>query len=192
LDKVTNNIFSKEVLKTKDWKRFQRKLKKTSIRSHDDLELFLGYNLLSQNLPFTHLSFFISEKEVDLNFQKTPDSTVFFEEKSPNIAYIRIKDFLNSKTELSNVFPKIIDNKNYTSLIIDLRNNPGGGIDPAFELGKYITTNKMKVGYFITNKFKYTSYDSIVFGSLPDIQPKSNKEFTDLLQSTEGVSLVFN
>jgi hypothetical protein len=191
LKTIQDNIYSKDALKTKEWKKFQKKIEKLCNNAHDDIELFLGFNILVQKLPFTHLSLFITEDKIDLDETKSSNKSVFFEEKNSNTAYLLIKNFSSSKDELATILPKIVENQNYKNLIVDLRDNPGGGIEAAFTLAKYITDKDMEVGYFVTNKLQYTGYQPELFSTLPELQPKNTKEFTNELKTLPGVKLIF-
>ena len=191
METIQDNIYSKEVLETKEWKKFNRDLEKLCNDIHDDIELFLGFNILVQKLPFTHLNLFISEEVLDYSETEHAAISVIFEEKNNTTAYLSIKNFSSSQEELAVVLPKIVENQNYKNLILDLRDNPGGGIDAAFELAKYITDEDMEVGYFLTNKLQYSGYQPELFQTLPAIQPKSTKDFTDDLKTLPGVKLIF-
>jgi hypothetical protein len=192
---IQDNIYAKDVLQTRGWGKFQKKLEDLTKDAQDDIDLFLGFNILAQKLPFTHLSLFIAKKEAaaEILSGETVGSqkTVVFEEKNNTTAYLQIKNFLSSKEELAAILPKIVANQNYKNLIVDLRNNPGGGIDSAFEFAKYITDNDMGVGYFVTNKLHYSGYEPQLFKTLPELQPKSTKEFTKDLETVPGVKLIF-
>ncbi len=49
----------------------------------------------------------------------------------------------------------------------------------------------MEVGFFVTNKMQYSGFQSELFNTLPQLQPKSTKEFTDELKTSKGVKLIF-
>lgn len=195
---VKDNIYSRKVLQSKEWMQFEKALKKLCNKAHDDIELFFGFNLLAQQLPFTHLNLVISEQVPGLD-ESAEDSTssnstarsVVFEEKNGNTAYLQIKDFSQSQQELAVVLPKIVANPAYKHLIIDLRNNGGGGVGAAFELAKYIVTEDIEVGYFPTNKLNYDGYQADLFRTLPELQPKSTNAFGEELKKTPGVKLIF-
>lgn len=188
---VQDNIYSKDALKTKEWNKFQKQIEKLCNSGYDDIELFLGFNIQNQKLPFTHLSLFISQDEVNFDQVTNSKNSVVFEEKNDSTAYVLIKDFSSSKDELAIILPRIVENENYKNLIIDLRDNGGGGLDPAFEFAKYIVNKDMEVGYFVTNKLQNSGYEPDLFKTLPELQPKSNKEFTNDLKTTSGVKLIF-
>lgn len=188
---IKENIYSKEVLQTPEWKQFEKKLAKLFHKSHDDIELFFGFSILSQKLPFTHLNFLITQDTSDNMGTAVPDKSVFFEEKNPSTAYLQIKNFSTSADELTEILPKIVENTAYKNLIIDLRNNGGGGIDAAFAFAKYIVTEDLEVGYFPTNKLAYSGFQPELFNKLPEMQPKSTNEFGNELRVTPGVKLIF-
>ena len=192
LKTIQDNIYSTNTLQTREWKKFEKKIEELCNVAHDDVELYFGFNILARKLPFTHLTLVITEE--DLLKQEETASTqksVVFEEKNNTTAYLLIKNFSSSKDELSAILPQIVENPNYKNLIVDLRNNGGGGIDAAFAFAKYITNKDMEVGYFLTNKLQYSGYQPELFKTLPELQPKSTTEFGNELKSSRGVKLIF-
>lgn len=188
------NLYSKEILNTKEWRKFDKKLRRISNKAIDDIEFLFGFNLLSQNLPFSHYSLLIQKQNTNQNKDnstKEISSAVEFEEKNQRTAYLKIKNFTTSKKELTEVLPSIV-NKKYNNLIIDLRNNSGGGVEAAFELAKHLIDKKTKIGYFISNDFKYSAFTKEMFSGLEEIEPKSTKQFTDYLLRNRGAIMVFN
>ncbi|RKS01309.1 S41 family peptidase [Flavobacterium sp. 102] len=191
LKTVQDNIYSPAALQTQAWKKFENDIKKLSTTAHDDIEMYFGFNILAQQLPFSHLSLTIAQEATDNEETAITPKSVVFEEKNSTTAYLQIKNFSNSTPELAATLPQIVANPNYKNLIIDLRNNPGGGIEAAFEFAKHITDSDMEVGYFLTNKLQYTGYQPELFKTLPELQPKGTKDFTDELKASPGVKLIF-
>jgi len=193
---IRDNIYSKDVLQTKGWATFEKKFEKLCKEAHDDIELFFGFNMLARKLPFTHLTLVITQDTAD-NGELVNDETVntqksvVFEEKNSATAYLKIKNFSSSEEELAIVLPKIVENAAYKNIIIDLRDNGGGGISAAFALAKYIVSEDLEVGYFPTNKLNYSGYQPGSFNTLVELQPKSTDEFGDELKKSPGVKLVF-
>lgn len=200
LKTIQDNIYSKSVLQTKEWKKFDKQIEKLCNDAHDDIELYFGFNMLAQKLPFTHLTLAITENKADQEatvkstekeVQVSTPKSVVFEEKNNTTAYLQIKNFSNSTAELEAALPKIVANAAYKNLIIDLRENGGGGISAAFALAKYIVTEDLEVGYFPTNKLQYSGYQPEVFQTLPELQPKDTEEFGNELKRLPGVKLIF-
>ena len=192
--KITEErIFSKNTLDNKEWRKFKSKLKKLCNKSKDDIEFFIGFNMINSKLPFSHYNIFISEEnQVDNSNEVSPvEPTVIFEEKNPKTAYIKIKNFSTTKQELKEILPKISKNKNYKNLIVDLRDNGGGGIGAAFELAKHIASKDIEVGYFVTNKLEYSGFKQELFETLPKLQPESTEEFSNDLMTGRGAHLIF-
>lgn len=192
LKTIRDNIYSKGVLQTKEWKRFEKQFEKLGNNAHDDIEVFFGFSILSQKLPFTHLYLLIAQKDTLENGETvSTQKSVVFEEKNSTTAYLQIKNFSSSEEELAAILPKIVENPAYKNLIIDLRNNGGGGIGAAFALAKYIITEDMEVGYFPTNKLNSFGYQPELFKTLPELQPKSTDELGTELKTSPGVKLIF-
>ncbi len=188
---LKENIYSTRELQTKEWKSFEKKTTKLSRAAQDDIELFFGFNMLAQKLPFTHVNFLIAQDTAGMMSAKSSERSVFFEEKNSSTAYLQIKNFSSSEKELDSILPKIVENSAYKNLIIDLRNNGGGGVGAAFALAKYIVTEDMDIGYFPTNKLNYNGFEPEVFKTLPELQPKSTLEFGNELRRSPGVKMVF-
>jgi len=181
-----NNLYSKDVLKTEEWKKFQKKLKRLCKNTQDDVEFFLGFNLISQNLPFSHYSLIIQQEEAGKGEDVNNETTVIFEEKTPETAYLKIMNFSSSQKEIAEVFPKITGNENYKYLIVDLRGNAGGGIEAAFEFGKHILNQETEVGYFVTNKFNTKD-----LSKLPATIATTTDGFIEEMKNGKGAKMVF-
>lgn len=203
LKTVQDNIYSPSALQTKEWAAFEKDLQKLLATAHDDIELYFGFNIFARQLSFTHLSLVIAQDTADNeetpDTQKADDSnetpsttkSVVLEERNGNTAYLKIKNFSNSTAELTATLPKIVENKAFKNLIIDLRDNGGGGISAAFALAKHIVSEDLQVGYFPTNKLQYSGYQPELFSKLPEFQPKDTEEFGNELKATPSVKLIF-
>lgn len=188
---IQDNIYSKSAVQTKEWRRFEKGFKKLSKHAHDDIEIFFGFSMLARKLPFTHLYLLIGRDSAGTGETVSTRKSVIFEEKNSTTAYLRIRNFSSSQEELAGILPKIAGNPAFRHLIIDLRDNGGGGVGPAFELAKYIVTEDMEVGYFPTNKLNYSGYQPELFKTLPVLQPKSTEELGKELRTSPGVRLIF-
>ncbi|MFA7687545.1 MAG: S41 family peptidase [Moheibacter sp.] len=192
VETTQNNLYSKEVLQTKEWEKFQKELKNLCDKAQDDIELFLGFNMLSSELPFSHYNLMIQKDENGDTIEKeNKKATVIFEEKSKNTAYLKIKNFSTSQEELAIIFPRIVENKNYENLIIDLRDNGGGGIEAAFEFARHIMDDTVEVGYFVTNRLNYSEFNIQDFETLPVSPSKTTDDFIEELKTGRGAKLVF-
>lgn len=195
LEITKENIYSEKVFKTKSWKSFEKDLQRLCTVANDDIEFFFGFNMLSQNLPFTHYSLYLNNEEerttgdIDIDNKK---ASVFFKEISNETAYLEIKDFSSSKEELEKILPQIIKNQKFENLIIDLRSNGGGGIEAAAEFARHIINKDVTVGYFTTNELNHSGFEKKLFETLDVLSPKTTEEFIEELKEGRGAKLVFN
>lgn len=188
---IRDNIYSKDALENKEWLKFENKLAKLCNTACDDIELYFGFNILSRKLPFSHVNFIIAQEQEDQQESASTQKSVVFAEKNDSTAYLLIKNFSSSTDELAAILPKIIENTAFRHLILDVRSNGGGGVEAAFELAKYIVTEDLEVGYFVTNKLNYSGFESELFRSLPSVQPESTLEFIKHLKTAPGARLIF-
>jgi Peptidase family S41 len=197
LKTIQDNIYSTSTLQTEGWAAFDKEIQKLCATAHDDIEMYFGFTILARKLPFTHLTLAIAQKTEDKgddnDTEEAPSTkqSVVLEEKNGTTAYLQIKNFSTSADELAVLLPKIVANTSFKNLIIDLRDNGGGGISAAFALAKYIVSEDLQVGYFPTNKLNYTGYQPELFNTLSELQPKDTYEFGNELRALPGVKLIF-
>ncbi len=191
LKTIQDNIYSAQLLQTTEWTNFQTEVTNLCATAHDDIELYFGFNMFARKLPFSHLSLAIANQIDDDGEASGTAKSVVFEEKNAATAYLHIKNFSNSAAALAATLPGIVANTNYKNLIVDLRDNPGGGIEAGSEFLRHIVDSDMEIGYFPTNKLQYIGYQQELFRTLPGRQPKSTSDFTDELKISPGAKLVF-
>lgn len=183
------NIYNKGILESDEWESFESDLESLCSKAKDDIEMFIGFSMYSSELPFSHFRFFINDSERSDTASKS--QSVHFEEQNSSIAYLRIDNFSSSRQELEYHMPLILE-KGYEHLIVDLRDNPGGGIESAFAFAKYILNSKTEIGYFTTNRFNYDEFDSSTFGQLPELEPETTEGFIDYLMNGPGSKMILN
>ncbi len=183
------NLYSRELLTTSPWKDFTKELKTLTTKAHDDIELFLGFSLGSQKLPFSHFNLVLQEESSKAE-KETPaiDSDVVFEAKSANTGYLKIKNFSSTQDQIAAVMPGIVA-KNWSNLIIDLRDNGGGGVEAAMELAKFLLKDSVLIGYFPTNKFGPAEKTVATLSQLPVTKATTTEAFIEEMKTTAGKTL---
>ena len=87
--------------------------------------------------------------------------------------------------------PKIVE-RGYEHLIVDLRDNPGGGVEAAYAFAKYIINSKTDIGYFTTNRFIFEKFDTATFSKLPQIEPETTDDFIEYLKKGIGAKMILS
>ncbi len=192
-DTTSKYIYDKSMLDGHKWKRFEKKLTKIGGKAVDDAEMFFGANMLSPSLPFSHFNLLLMPPQQGKNLIKESTSgNVFWKEIDTLTAYVEIKSFGGEAAEMDSVFLQVLK-KAYKNLIVDLRNNPGGGLQAGLAFGNYVCTKEINAGYFVTNKWfsKHKGNPNLDFGSFPATQAKTTSQFIEELKNTEGKNLLF-
>ncbi|GHU82043.1 hypothetical protein FACS189415_1730 [Bacteroidia bacterium] len=78
-----SNIFNRNLLQTKKWKSFAKKMRKISAGAQNDLEMVFAHYYYAGNLPFSHYSFLKSAQTGNTIHPNMPPSYVSIEEKLP-------------------------------------------------------------------------------------------------------------
>ncbi|MCK9333155.1 MAG: S41 family peptidase [Candidatus Cloacimonetes bacterium] len=190
IDTLEANIYNPDLLQTKQWKRFNKKLDKVSKRALDDLEYFFGFGLHSQKLPFSHLNLFLFAEPPDMAAE-SGEKYLFLKELTPETAYLNVTSFGGSAGEMDSIFEIILKN-NYRDIIIDLRSNGGGGIESAIPFGAYLCDEPLDAGYFVTNKWyqHYQAGDSPDFGNIQVTTATTTAAFIQELKHSPGKQLI--
>lgn len=150
-----NNIYNQSFLKSKDWRKFKKRMLKLSSKINDDLELQIAFFALARDFPFSHYYLYKSQPKNE-NKSDNPNFANINEINSKTCV-LKVKSFSGSKEQMDSLI-NIIDNKKYQNLIIDLRNNPGGNHLSAFPLAEYIIDKPIIAGVF-PNKNWYKEFD---------------------------------
>lgn len=154
--KVTeNNIYNRSFLKSKDWRKFKKRMLKLSSEINDDLELQIAFSAFARDFPFSH--YYLYKSQSESNNESSNTAFANLREINSKTCVLKVKSFAGSKEEMDSLI-NVIDNKKYQNLIIDLRNNSGGNHLSAFPLAEYIIDKPIIAGVF-PNKNWYKEFD---------------------------------
>jgi hypothetical protein len=150
-----NHIYNQSFLKSKDWRKFKKRMYNISERINDDLELQIAFSAFARNFPFSHYS--LSKSKTTNKTTNINKDFAEIREINSKTCVLKVKSFSGSRKQMDSLI-SIIDNKKYSNLIIDLRNNPGGNHLSAFPLAEYIIDKPIIAGVF-PNKNWYKKFD---------------------------------
>jgi hypothetical protein len=136
------NIFNPEVLQSRSWNNFRRRMRSAAPNIADDLEFQIGFFVLARNLNFSHYHMVRDITSTSIDREKP-----FLKEIDENTVLLRISSF---SERAENILPLLdtIRQRTYSNLIIDLRNNGGGSFEPAFPVGNFLTDEEVISGFF--------------------------------------------
>lgn len=188
---IAQHIYDQALLQTKAWRKFERKTGRIAKRVQDDVEYFFGFTVFAQALPFSHLSLMLMEETPSLT--PGPDERhVTIEAIDAATAYMDVRSFAGSAQEMEAICDTLRQG-GFRALIVDLRNNTGGGLDSALPFGECIATDTMDAGYFVTNKWASRVSRPPApeaFTALPIAQERTTEAFLAALKTSDGRHLV--
>jgi hypothetical protein len=188
---IEQNIYDQALLTTKEWRTFDKKFTTVAKRVQDDVEFFFGFSVLSQELPFSHLNLLLMEEMPSLAADVS-ERYVFLKPIDPTTLYMDVQGFGGSAQEMQGICDTLL-NGGYSTLIVDLRNNGGGGLDSALPFGECIATDTVDAGYFVTNMWASKANrppEPSAFANLPIAQERTTEAFIEALKTSEGRHLV--
>lgn len=149
---TTEKIYSKDLLEERSWKKFVRKGKKVSARVQDDLEMVFAFFYYAGKLPVSHYALMKLPPQEKSSGAQVNEKYVFLEEKNERTACLRITSFSGNAEEMDSVF-RIIEQKKYEHLVVDLRNNSGGSVEAGMAFARNVTDSAFYGGVFLTQKW---------------------------------------
>ncbi|KGO84165.1 hypothetical protein Q763_00010 [Flavobacterium beibuense F44-8] len=196
-----NKIFNRDIMQTKEWKRFDRKMNDVSAKVQDDLEMVFAFFYYAGKLPISHYMLMrpfgddeteqSHDTEVATGVSENYKQRVFLEEKGAGVGYLKITSFDGSAAEMDSVF-KVIAKNNYKNLIVDLRNNPGGSVDAGMSFATHVADNTFYGGVFLTQKY-FNNHDELPtvaeYESFPHFTESNYDMLMHGIHTTEGLCL---
>lgn len=152
IDTAENKIYNRNELESKEWDEFEKIIKKKSKRFLDDVELVFAFYYFASKLPFSHFNLTRIEEDTTKTSLNSENNNLFLEEKNPTTALLTIKSFGGTAGEVDSLFSIILE-KDYSNLIVDLRNNPGGSVEAGMTFASKVIDSNLIGGYFLTQKW---------------------------------------
>lgn len=182
------NIFNKNLMQTKKWKKFEKNMRKVSAKVNDDLEMVFAFFYYADKLPISHYAMMkLSEPEKTLT--KSISKFVFLEEKSPQTAYLKIVSFGGTASEMDSIF-KIIKQKNYPNLIVDLRSNSGGSVEAGMAFSTNVFDTSFYGGVFLTQKWFNKNAQAPTIESYPTFPHFTDANFDLIIEGIHNTEVL--
>jgi hypothetical protein len=140
------NIFDPQIIRSKKWSKFKKRMRNATSKISDDLEFQIGFFALIRNFDFSH--FYVVRNVAATNIEEIPT----LKEIDQNIAVLKISSFFVEKEKIKPLLDTI-ERKSYSNLVIDLRDNPGGNFEPASLIADFLTDKVFISGFFPNRKW---------------------------------------
>lgn len=190
-------IFNKKETQTKAWKKFEKRMTKVAKRAEDDIDILFGFFYFSRKLPFTHFGLlqetpekFTEAFKEEVHTTKKPIQKIFYKEKEDNIAYLKIASFTVKPSKIDSIFD-IIHRHEMKTLIVDLRDNPGGDVS-GIALVSHLADTEYYGGIFLNNRW-FDNHDKPAtkeqYSLFPTFSGTSLDSFFEVIHHHPGVVL---
>ncbi|WP_294824951.1 S41 family peptidase [uncultured Flavobacterium sp.] len=196
METTREQIYNRDILETKDWKAFQKKMEDVSAVMQDDIEMLFAFYYYASKLPISHYSltrpFSVGSEEAITTGKMEPHRpTAFLEEKSASTAYLKITSFGGTAAEMDSIF-NVIDKRGYNNLIVDLRGNPGGSVEAGMAFATRVADDVFYGGVFLTQKYfnRHKTLPSLQeYENFPHFTESNYDLLMEGIHNTEGVCL---
>jgi len=179
------NIYNQDFIKSKDWRKFKKKMIKISSKTNDDFELQIAFYAISRDFPFSHYGLY--QKNPEKSTGKSTKNFAELEEINERTCVLKIMGFNGSKQQMDSLI-SIIDHEKYQNLIIDLRNNPGGNHISAFPLVAFLIDKPIVAGVFpnknwyrkfnrLPNKDDYDKFSEFAGGTMNEWFDRASQDY---------------
>lgn len=149
------HIYNKALTERKEWKGFKKKMREVVPQVNDDLELVFAFYYYAQKLPFSHYALVRLNESKSENAREELDveeKAVEFTVQGEGVGLLTIRHFGGTTAAMQRAFFEIAQ-QNIQHLIVDLRNNPGGGIEAGLTFVNQVATHPYYGGVFLTRKW---------------------------------------
>lgn len=179
---IKDNIYNPMILREKEWRQFNKNLKKTYNKSKDDLDAFVSFRMQKSKLKTSHVYIFPK-----LKMEKEHRSQFKFSKIDERTSKLQFDGFSLQDVDSIN---HCLSNIKTQNLIIDLRDCSGGDFSSILLASHFIKEEKY-VGYFLGNKYYQTTQNLPTKEQLSLLKPFEGKTISDIHKAveTEGIVL---
>ncbi len=184
-----DNLYKQDFLKTKKWMKFKKRILKLTRNIKDDLEMQIAFFAIVREFPFSHyqLNPIGDKKETT-----TQNTFAKLTEINKNTVVLAIDSFTGTKQQMQDLLEQI-QTKNYSNLIIDLRNNYGGNFLSAYPLGQFLISKPLIAGIFPNQKWykqhnraptheEYAQFNEFSDGTMQEWITKASEKYGSYLK----------
>ncbi|HEX8636941.1 MAG TPA: S41 family peptidase [Pyrinomonadaceae bacterium] len=190
-----NKMFYDPKFNGADWKGAAARYRPRAAAARSDRELVGIVREMLAELRSSHVEFYLApQKSSSAASAQNAPAPIVWRELSPETGYIQIKRFSPNSEHLKLVDDAFAELGSLESIVIDLRDNPGGALGIGMRLGDYLFKSPQPVGYFATRgglaRFKTQSMDGLKSSELPTFAGYETSDFARELGKSGALMLV--
>lgn len=144
LSLTEKHLYDSAFLASKEWQYFRERMEANAPLIRDDMEMQVGFFAIVREFPFSH---YLLQADDGAKVKPLAASNFIVTEPAPGICLLSIKAFEGPRQAIDTVIGRIAAG-NYTTMIIDLRDNAGGTHETALPLMAFIASQPLHGGFF--------------------------------------------
>lgn len=158
-DTAAATIYDPALAGGRAWNDFFRDFSRDMARADDDLDAVVAFNARAARLPFSHAGFIRNPRIAATSYAELvrgdtaifPDTLVTLTFPAPDVAQLRVTKWERVSEAVHRAFARI-DSVHATTLILDIRSNPGGDATSAVPLS-HLVSDSTNMGFFLGPKW---------------------------------------
>jgi hypothetical protein len=195
-------IYNPHLLQQAPWVSFKKQMRRQRAAILDDYQCKIVFTAAAARLPFSHFDLTsrrpaaapatVSSTPAVAVAAKVPVGNVALREVAPETAYLQVRSFDGTHTEMDSVVT-LLKAKPYQHLIIDLRNNQGGSIEAVMPLARYLSPDTVYLGAIVTRRWFEHSPVPPRQAEYKNLQPFSEASYAGIqeaMHQARGLSLI--
>ena len=174
-----------------DWNSEKKIYREKIAAANSYPEMILLIREMLNKLKASHVGFYPNLPSLNTDKESSGEKNVEWKKINEKTGYIKVKEFADDTKQSEILINQAFSELNRLPfLIVDLRDNPGGGIEVALPLARHIFAGKQCVGYF----YDRTAATKLKTDSLEELKHQNFPVYSSeiLPEKSHGSKLVIN
>ncbi len=184
-------LYDPALLKSDEWSDFKSAMKKIAGFTGDDAAWVMGFFYFARALPFSHFYLLPAGDGPEAEHSDSKGN-VALKMLQSSVALLTIRSFGGTSLEMDSIF-QVITAGDYKTLIVDMRDNPGGAIDAGMAFAGHLVSDTVYGDIFLTRRY-FDGHNGLpapeTYRNYPQCTAANHKLLLQGISDYEGMGLV--